>query len=66
VGIASGDWTSNEPFKASSRKAHKGKVLIVIQSTLIAGSIDLNVSSPGLLPATLTLKSSRPPTYMAQ
>jgi beta-galactosidase len=65
VGIASGDWTSNEPFKASSRKAHKGKVLIVIQSTLIPGSIDLNVNSPGLLPATLTLKSNRPPTCVA-
>jgi beta-galactosidase len=65
VGIASSDWTSNEPFKASSRKAHQGKVLIVIQSTLIPGTIGLNVSSPGLLPATLTLKSNRPPTGMA-
>jgi beta-galactosidase len=57
VGIASGDWTSNEPFKATSRKAHKGKVLIVIQSTLIPGTIGLTVTSPGLPPATLTLKS---------
>jgi beta-galactosidase len=65
VGIASSDWTSNEPFKASSRNAQKGKALIVIQSTLIPGTIGLNVSSPGLLPATLTLKSNRPPTSMA-
>ncbi len=60
VGIASGDWTSNEPFKATSRKAHKGKVLIVIQSTLVPGTIDLTVTSPGLAPATLTLKADSP------
>ena len=36
LGIASGDWTSNEPFKATSRKAYHGKVLIVIQSTLVS------------------------------
>jgi len=59
VGIASGDWTSDEPFKATSRKAHKGKVLIVIQSTLIPGTIGLTVTSPGLPPATLALKTNR-------
>jgi beta-galactosidase len=59
VGIASSDWTSDEPFKGTSRRAYKGKVLIVIQSTLVPGTIDLTVSSPGLPPATLTLKTSR-------
>ena len=58
IGIASGDFTSNEPFKATSRKAYKGKVLIVIQSTLVPGTIDLTVTSPGLTPATLTLKTN--------
>ena len=60
VGIASSDWTSNEPFKGTSRKAYKGKVLIVIQSTRVPGTIGLNVSSPGLPPVTLTLKTSSP------
>ena len=55
LGIASGDWTSNEPFKAASRKAYHGKVLIVIQSTLAPGTINMTVTSPGLTPATLTL-----------
>jgi beta-galactosidase len=59
VGIASSDWTSNEPFKGTRRKAYKGKVLIVIQSTLVPGTIGLTVTSPGLPPATLTLSTNR-------
>ncbi len=59
LGIASGDWNSNEPFKAASRKAYHGKVLIVIQSTLVPGTIKVTVNSPGLKPATLTL-TTRP------
>ena len=55
LGIASGDWNSNEPFKGTSRKAYHGKVLIVIQSTMAPGKINVTVNSPGLTPATLTL-----------
>ena len=55
LGIASGDWTNDEPFKATSRKAYQGKALIVIQSTLVSGTVNLTVDSPGLQPATLTL-----------
>ena len=57
VGIASGDFASNEPFKGTRRKAYKGKVLIVIQSTPVPGIIGLTVTSPGLAPAALTIKS---------
>jgi beta-galactosidase len=60
VGIASSDWTSDEPFKGTSRKAYKGKVLIVIQSTLLPGTIGLTVTSPGLPPASLILKANSP------
>jgi beta-galactosidase len=55
LGIASGDWGSNEPFKATARKLYHGKVLIVIQSTTTPGTINLSVSAPGLAPATLVL-----------
>jgi hypothetical protein len=48
---------NEEPFKATGRKAYRGKALIVIQSTLVPGTISLTVSSPGLTPATLTLTS---------
>jgi beta-galactosidase len=57
IGIASGDFASNEPFKGTSRKAYKGKVLIVIQSTPVPGMIGLSVSSPGLPSTTLKMKS---------
>jgi beta-galactosidase len=41
LGIASGDWNSNEPFKATRRKTYHGKALIVIQSTLLPATLDL-------------------------
>jgi beta-galactosidase len=59
LGIASGDWKNNEPFKATSRKSYHGKALIVIQSTLVPGTINLTVSSPGLTPALLTLTTQK-------
>ena len=59
LGIASGDWKNNEPFKATSRKAYQGKALVVIQSTLVPGTINLTVSSPGLTPALLILTAQK-------
>ena len=58
LGIASGDWDSNEPFKGTARKLYHGKVLIVIQSTTTPGTITLTVSAAGLTPATLTLTTT--------
>jgi len=55
LGIASGDWSSAEPFKATSRKLYHGKVLIVIQSTMTPGTINVTVTSGTLPPATLTI-----------
>jgi len=57
IGIASGDFSNNEPFKATSRKAYHGKALIVIQSTMVPGTINVTISSEGLTPASLTLTS---------
>jgi len=59
IGIASGDFMNNEPFKATSRKAYHGKALIVIQSLLNPGTINVTVNSEGMTPATLTL-TTRP------
>jgi hypothetical protein len=61
LGIASGDWSSSEPFKATSRKLYKGKVLIVIQSTTTPGTINVTVSAAGLTPASLTLTTTGQP-----
>jgi len=46
---------NNEPFKATSRKVYKGKALIVIQSTMVPGTINVTVNAQGLAPATLAL-----------
>ena len=59
IGIASGDFMNNEPFKATSRKAYHGKALIVIQSLLNPGMINVTVNSEGLTPATLTLTTQK-------
>jgi hypothetical protein len=58
LGIASGDWSSAEPFKAASRKLYHGRVLIVIQSTMTPGTIGLTVTSGTLPPATLTITTT--------
>ena len=57
LGIGSGNWTSSEPFKATSRTVYKGKALIVIQSTMDTGTISVTVSSGSLTSASLTLKT---------
>jgi beta-galactosidase len=58
LGIGSGDYTSDESYKASSRKAYEGRVYMPIQSTMDPGTITVTVSSTGLTPATLTLTTS--------
>jgi hypothetical protein len=60
LGIASGFWTSTESFKATSRAAYHGKVLIVIQSTPTPGTINVTVNSGTLTSASLAI------TTMAQ
>jgi beta-galactosidase len=57
LGIGSGNWTSSEPFKATSRTVYKGKALIVIQSTMDTGTINVTVGSGSLTSASLTLKT---------
>jgi beta-galactosidase len=55
LGIANADWTSSDPYKATSRKVYRGKALVVIQSTMDPGTIGLTVSSGTLTPASLTI-----------
>jgi beta-galactosidase len=55
LGIASGFWTSTESFKAASRAAYHGKVLIVIQSTPTPGTINVTVNSGTLTSASLAI-----------
>jgi beta-galactosidase len=61
LGIASGDWTSAEPFKGATRKVYHGRALIVLQSTTDPGTISLTVNSANLTPASLTLTTTAQP-----
>ena len=58
LGIGNGDFTSNESYKANTRKAYEGRVYMPIQSTMDPGTITVTVSSTGLTTATLTLTTS--------
>jgi beta-galactosidase len=58
LGIGNGDFTSNESYKANTRKAYEGRVYMPIQSTMDPGTITVTVSSTGLTSATLTLTTS--------
>ena len=55
LGIGNGDYTSDEPYKAMSRKAYNGRVFMPIQSTMEPGTINVTVSSGTLTPAGLIL-----------
>ena len=55
IGTGNGDPTNQQPDKSDSRKAFCGLCMGIVQSTKNAGSITVEVSSPGLGSATATL-----------
>ncbi|WP_345947961.1 glycoside hydrolase family 2 TIM barrel-domain containing protein [Mucilaginibacter sp. PAMB04274] len=57
LGLESGDLASHESYQANRRKAYHGKLLAYIQSQKSPGVIKVSVSSAGLAPAMVTLKS---------
>ena len=57
AGIDNADLKDFDQYVGNSRKAWKGRALIVIKSTQNAGDIRLTVTSPDLQTATLDIKS---------
>ncbi|MDR3693214.1 sugar-binding domain-containing protein [Mucilaginibacter sp.] len=57
AGVANADMKDTDPYAGNARKAWHGHALVVIRSTHGTGDIKLDVSSPGLSGATLTIKS---------
>jgi beta-galactosidase len=55
VGTGNGDPTNQQPDKGESRKAFCGLCMGLVQSTKGAGTITVEVSSPGLASATATI-----------
>ena len=57
IGVGNADLKDTDPYVSNTRKAWKGKALVVVRSTTEAGNINLTVSSPGLEEATVMLKA---------
>jgi beta-galactosidase len=59
VGVGNGDPRSWESFQQPTRKAFRGRCLVVIKASDEAGKITLEAESPGLKPARAVLQTKR-------
>ncbi|HJV76801.1 MAG TPA: DUF4982 domain-containing protein, partial [Paludibacter sp.] len=59
AGVDNANIKDIDPYVGNTRKAWKGKVLVVIRSTKNTGDIKLTVSSPGLTDAVLNINSKK-------
>ncbi len=57
IGVGNGDPTDQESDKGISRKAFSGYCMGIVQATKAAGSIGVQVTSPGLASASVTVDS---------
>lgn len=57
IAVANGDIKDNDPYVASSRKAFKGRAMVVIKSTNQAGDITLKVSAEGINTSLTNIKA---------
>jgi len=58
AGIDNADIKDTDPYVGNSRKAWKGRALVVIKSTHGTGNIKLIVTSPGIEEATINIKTN--------
>jgi len=58
IGTGNGDPTSHEPDTQNVRRAFAGLCMGIVQTTRHAGAISIEISSPGLASASVTLTSS--------
>lgn len=57
AGVGNADIKDCDPYIGNTRKAWKGRALVVIKSNRNAGDIKLTVTAPGLAEASLSIKS---------
>ena len=57
AGVDNADIKDSDPYVGNTRKAWKGRALVVIKSNRNAGDIKLTVTSPGLTEAEINIKS---------
>ena len=60
IGVGNGNPFSHEDFKANNRKAFNGLCLVIVQSTLVPGEIQVEASSPSLQSASISLNTISP------
>ncbi len=65
IGTGNGDPTSHEPDTGNTRKAFAGLCMGIVQTTKQAGTITVEISSPGLQSATATM-TTRPVAFTPQ
>ncbi|HAH22220.1 MAG TPA: beta-galactosidase [Prolixibacteraceae bacterium] len=58
AGVDNADIKDTDPYVGNTRKAWKGQALVVIKSKYNAGTIKLQVTSPGLADAEIDIKST--------
>jgi beta-galactosidase len=58
IGVDNGNMADMADFKGKVRKASHGMCLAIVQSTASPGQIRVAVTSPGLKPASLTIKAT--------
>lgn len=61
VGLDNGDSTDFEQFKGTSRKLFSGRLLAIIAARETEGEIQIEVTSPTLVPASLTIPAVKAP-----
>ncbi|HEX4065239.1 MAG TPA: beta-galactosidase GalA [Acidobacteriaceae bacterium] len=57
IGVGNGDPTDHASDKGTSRKAFSGLCMAIVQPAKQAGSITVHATSPGLVPATVTISA---------
>lgn len=61
VGLDNGDSTDFEQYKGTSRRLFSGRLLAIIAAKTETGDVHLEVTSPGLTPAALTIPAVEAP-----
>jgi beta-galactosidase len=64
IGVDNGNPFSHENFKGNNRKAFNGLCLVIVQSRIKPGRIQLITTSPGLRPNKVTLNATEVPIIL--
>lgn len=59
VAVGNADLKDTDSYIGYQRKAWKGRAIVVVKSTRKEGKIMLKVTSPGLVPATVSIRTSK-------